>query len=181
MRHGKPVLPPLNKISPKLFIGWVDAYNISGLCSASVPTDEALKISTQSCAVVCSALPRSIESAKALGAKNITLISAKFNEAEMPISDWCFPKLSPKIWAVFFRVVWFFGYSKNSETFKEAKLRAKESVAILKEQAKINTTVLFVGHGVYNRLLANELNATGWLGPESPGSKYWSYGVYKPL
>jgi hypothetical protein len=38
---------------------------------------------------------------------------------------------------------------------------------------------MFVGHGVYNRILANELRKAGWEGPKNPGSKHWSYGVYK--
>jgi len=45
--------------------------------------------------------------------------------------------------------------------------------------AESNSVVLFVGHGVYNRIIANELNASGWSGPKNPGTKHWSHGVYK--
>jgi len=179
IRHGKPVIPPLKKISPFIFKEWVNSYNASGLCSTSLPTEEALNIAGKCGAIVCSDLPRSLESAKALNENKITLKSALFNEADLPISNWRYPSLSPKIWAIFFRMLWFFGYSKNTESFKETKIRATEAANILKELAKTNRSVLFVGHGVYNRIVANELNATGWLGPKSPGSKHWSYGVYK--
>ncbi len=178
LRHGKPVMPSLNRISPKEFSAWVISYNASGLCSTSKPTNEAKKIANKCGAIVCSKLPRSIESAVALKKQNITMTNSKFNEAGLPIANWFLPKLSPKVWAVIFRIFWLFGYSTNSESFKEAKIRAKEAAHILKELAEKHTTVLFVGHGVYNRLVANELNSTGWSGPTSPGSKYWSFGVY---
>ena len=45
--------------------------------------------------------------------------------------------------------------------------------------AREHERVLFVGHGVYNRILANELRKSGWLGPKNPGSKHWSFGVYE--
>lgn len=179
IRHGKPIIPPLKKVNPPEFSEWVKSYNHSGLCSTSKPSVEAVKISGKCNAIVCSDLPRSIESAKALEIEAVTLTSSKFNEAGLPVANWHFPKLSPKTWAVIFRIFWFFGYSRNSESFKEAKARASEAANILKELAVTNTTVLFIGHGVYNRMVANELNSTGWLGPKSPGSKHWSFGVYK--
>lgn len=45
--------------------------------------------------------------------------------------------------------------------------------------AKEYESVLFVGHGIFNRLLAKELKSLGWCGPSNPGSKYWSFGVYE--
>lgn len=179
LRHGKPNIPSLKKISPRLFTDWVISYNASGLCPTSLPTDDALNIASKCNAFVCSQLPRSIESAKALHANEITLSSAVFNEAGLPVPDWKFPPLSPKAWAVFFRILWLFGYSRNSESYKEAKIRATEASTLLKTLAKENSSVLFIGHGVYNRLVANELNATGWSGPKNPGTKHWSYGIYK--
>jgi broad specificity phosphatase PhoE len=48
------------------------------------------------------------------------------------------------------------GYSRNSESFKEAKSRASEAVEKLLEIAKEYENVLFVGHDVYNRILSKE-------------------------
>ncbi len=179
IRHGKPIIPSLKKISPLAFSEWVGLYNLSSLCDASKPPVEAVRVASTCKAIVCSELVRSIESAKALEIKTVTLISSKFNEADLPVASWRFPRLSPKIWAVIFRVLWFFGYSRNAESFHETKERATEAASILKELAETYTTVLFIGHGVYNRMLANELNSTGWSGPKNPGSKHWSFGVYK--
>jgi len=179
LRHGKPNIPPLTRISPFAFTKWVNSYNASGLCSSSKPTLEAIEIANKSKVVVCSELPRSIQSATALNVKEITLKSQLFNEAGLPISSLKYPWLSPKVWAVIFRTLWLLGYSNNSESFKEAKVRAAKAAKKLIELAELESCVLFVGHGVYNRMIANELNASGWSGPKSPGTKHWSYGVYK--
>jgi len=179
LRHGKPTIPSLAKLSAYSFRQWVKLYNSAGLSHSSKPTNEAI-IHAEDCnAIVCSALPRSIESAKALKIKDITLSSPQFNEAGLPIASWQRLKLPPKFWAVFFRVLWLFGYSNSSESYKEAKARASESAAKLSELAEEYKYVLFVGHGVYNRLLSKQLIAAGWSGSKKPSSKHWGFSVYK--
>lgn len=179
LRHGKPNIQSIGKLSASEFYDWVKDYNASGLCSSSKPTANALNCAQQCEAVVCSDLPRAIESAKALSAGNYFLSNEVFNEAGMPVANWHTLKLSPDIWVAVFRVLWLLGYSKNSESFKEAKTRAVEAVKKLTEVAGQYERVLFVGHGVYNRILAKELKRSGWSGPKSPGSNHWSFGVYK--
>lgn len=179
IRHGKPITPSLNKISASEFCGWVNKYNAAGLCPSSTPTIEASNCATISNAVVCSGLPRSIESAKLLNADNVVLSDSLFNEAGIPDANWHTLKLSPKLWAVIFRVLWLLGYSRNSESFKDTKARASKAVERLTEIAHKHQRVLFMGHGVYNRILAKELRRSGWVGPKNPGSKHWSFGVYE--
>ncbi len=179
LRHGKPVTPSLRKLSATAFSEWVNEYNAAGLCPASPPSEHAKKCADECNAIVCSTLPRSIESAKALNNKRIVLSDPIFNEAGLPVANWQAMKLSPKIWAVAFRILWLLGYSKNSESIKEAKSRASEAVERLSEIALEYESVLFVGHGVYNRILSNELRRHGWLGPKNPGSNHWAFGVYE--
>ncbi len=178
LRHGKPDIPSLNKLSASAFCEWVRDYNASGLSMSSKPTHGAESCASDCNAIVCSNLPRSIESGNALNTEKVVLSDSIFNEAGMPSANWRRLKLSPKVWAVFFRILWLLGYSLNSESFKEAKTRAVEAVKILTELANEHGKVVFVGHGVYNRILANELRKNGWVGLKNPGSKHWSYGVY---
>lgn len=180
LRHGKPDIPTLNSLSASTFGEWVGVYDSSGLSPTSIPTSEALACATGSNVIVCSDLLRSVDSAKALSADKIILSDSIFNEAGLPVADWSTLKLSPKFWALFFRVSWLFGYSRNSESFKEAKTRAVHAVKILKELANEHGKVLFVGHGVYNRILASELRRTGWAGPKNPGSEHWGFAAYHP-
>lgn len=179
LRHGKPIMPVLKKLSASDFYKWVKEYNISRLCPTSKPTLQVINYAKGCNAIVCSELPRSIDSAKAINAEAIVLSSSIFNEAGMPVANWHTLKLSPKIWAPIFRVCWLFGFSNKSESFKEAKLRAKEAVKLLTEIASEYENVIFVGHGVFNRILANELRSSGWSGSKNPGTKHWSIGVYK--
>ncbi len=179
LRHGKPTTPPLNKITASEFFEWVQAYNSAELCSSSQPTTKAMSQAIDCNALVCSGLRRSIESANKLNADHIVLSDPVFNEAELPVANWRTLKLSPKLWAFIFRILWLLGYSRNSESFKEAKTRAVDAVARLTELAYKHQDLMFVGHGVYNQILANELIRSGWVGPKRPGSKHWSFAIYE--
>lgn len=179
LRHGKPKPISFNRIKAFSFINWIESYNLSGLCPTSIPTQKALSAANKCNAIICSELPRSKESAKALKIKNITLFYSQFNEAGLPGANWRSLKLYPTTWAVIFRVLWLFGYSNNSESYKEAKIRAGKSAKKLIELAKEHKTVLFVGHGIYNKLLAKQLKSLGWSGPSNPGSAHWSFGIYE--
>lgn len=179
LRHGKPVIPSLRKLSASAFSGWLSEYNAAGLCPTSKPTEHAQNYANRCNAIVCSELPRSIESANAFNSESIVLSDSIFNEAALPVANWQAIKLSPKTWAVVFRVLWLLGYSSNSESFKEAKSRASKAVEKLTEIALEYESVLFVGHGVYNRIMANELRRRGWFGPKNPGARHWAFGVYE--
>jgi broad specificity phosphatase PhoE len=179
LRHGKPDIPSLNKLSASAFTYWIQDYNAAALSATSKPTPEALAGARVSNAIVCSKLQRSIDSAKALDAEKLMLSSSMFNEAGLPSANWHSLKLSPKIWAVLFRILWLLGYSKNSESFTKAKNRATEAARVLTELANEHEKVIFVGHGVFNRIIATELRKNGWAGPRNPGSQHWGYRVYK--
>jgi hypothetical protein len=47
------------------------------------------------------------------------------------------------------------------------------------ELAKSHESVLFIGHGLLNRYVAEFLRANAWHGPTNPGKHYWSFGVYE--
>lgn len=179
LRHGKPDIPSLKRLNASAFKQWIQDYNASALSTSSKPPHEALALSSDSKAIVCSKLQRSIDSANTLETGEFFLSSSIFNEAGLPSANWYSLKLSPKFWAVFFRILWLLGYSRNSESFSEAKNRAVDAAKILTELANEYEKVIFVGHGVFNRILANELRKTGWAGPRNPGTKHWDFGVYK--
>ncbi len=179
LRHGKVDYPPIKIVSSSEFKRWVDAYNSNELDSDVLPANHALEMAQSANFVVCSDLPRSIESARYLDISAISLTSSLFQEAGLPIRVWNFPRLSVRIWAIFFRIAWLFGFSQDSESFVETKERAKKAASILIEQANKYERVLFIGHGIINRLIAKELRVLGWKGPKVPARKYWDYGVYQ--
>ena len=178
LRHGKPNISHHKWISANSFSNWVESYNLASISENSNPPISTIKHVSKYQAVVCSALARSTESSLKLQKNKITLSSSLFNEAELPIAKWEIVKLPPGVWAIFFRVMWLFGYSRNSESFSEAKLRASESANKLIALANEHEKVLFIGHGVYNRILSRKLIEAGWSGEKSPSTKHWGYSVY---
>ena len=176
IRHGKPDMPN-QKIPLKKFSDWIDAYNTANLCPRLIPNVGALTIAKHSNAVICSHLSRSTNSALRLGVQP-TFSDPIFREMEMP--NWSFPSpaLSPNVWAVLFRLFWFAGLTSKAESFAEAKARAIRATEQLIKLAQEHHQIIFVGHGLLNQFIAKTLLKSGWLGPTSPGKKYWEYGVY---
>lgn len=178
LRHGEPNISHNIWLSAYSFSRWVESYNLVSLSSHSIPPKSSIEHAAKCQAVVCSALIRSTESSQKLHTNKITLSSALFNEAELPVASWKFIKLPPKVWAIFFRILWLCGYSENSESFSHAKLRASESANKLVALAKEHEKVLFIGHGVFNRMLSKKLIEAGWSGTKAPDTNHWGYSVY---
>jgi broad specificity phosphatase PhoE len=179
LRHGKVNYPPISILSSAKFAEWIDSYNTNELDRSLKPSEETMRMAITANAAVCSEMPRSLESAKVLGIKEVTLCHALFNEAGLPIAEWNFPRLSVRIWVIVFRLSWFFGYARNSESLSEAKARSSKAADRLIEIAEEYQSVVFVGHGIINHFIANELRNRGWIGPKSPSRRNWEYGVYK--
>ena len=87
-------------------------------------------------------------------------------------------KLKPSVWAVIFRILWFAGYSHNAESITKGRSRVKEAARLLITEAESKQSVLLVGHGILNRMIAKELVHSGWTGPSTPNGGYWSASVY---
>lgn len=179
MRHGKISLPAQKSVSSLEFRNWINSYNAADLCKKMKPNEETSQLA-QSCNVtVCSSLTRSIASAKYLGINEIHIIEHQLREMEMPWGNLTMLILKPKYWAIIFRILWFLGYSQNSESFKEAKCRAAQAALLLESMAKEKNTVLFVGHGMLNRFIAKSLVEHGWQTKKKAGSNHWEFGVYE--
>lgn len=183
LRHGEPETNLSNmlrlKCSAHELKTLIKIYNDSGLNRHNAPSSGALNV-TKSCkTIVCSDLRRSIESAKVLAVPKIDLVDRIFRESDLPHADWHFPKLELIKWFVLFRAIWFLGYSKNGEPISTAKQRAKIAFMKLKQMAFEYGSVMLIGHGIINRLVAKNLRSNGWQGPKNPGNSYWDYGVYE--
>lgn len=179
MRHGKPAMPPSGIITANQFRFWVESYNNASLCEHSSPSEQ-IKILASTCnAVMCSNLKRSIESANQLGVTKPYKIEHNLREMEMPSAAMGLIKLSPSLWSVIFRALWVCGFSSNSESFSQAKIRANSAAEFIINIAKEKQSVLFLGHGLLNHYIAKHLLSNGWKCLQKPGSYYWSYGVFE--
>jgi len=151
---------------------------MAGLDKGNMPTKSAIQKAAECSFSVCSHLPRSIESATFLKIVKPGLVSPLFRECEMPYSNWQFPKLPKTAWPILFRLLQVAGYSANAESYKEMKKRSNECALQLTDFARSYGSVLFVGHGVLNWFIHNQLLAMGWLGPKKSPKKHWEFGEY---
>jgi broad specificity phosphatase PhoE len=177
MRHGKPKIDKQLRLNAAAFGAWVEKYNAAGVDIASQPPQVAIEQAKQSAFTVCSNLPRSLESAKALGIERLGVSDSMFREMDMPHAAWRFPELSVLAWSVIFRLAWAFGYSAGVESFKAAKERARSCAEHLASLASAHGVVLYVGHGLLNLFIAKHLKSMGWLCSEKPPRRYWEFSV----
>lgn len=175
LRLGKPTLELKGNLNSNEFKKLVIAYAQSGI-KDSAP--KQLKERFDSHYIVCSDLERSIQSAKSIGVKEIHLIDPLFKESDIPYFEQRYIKLPVAVWIVLYRLMWFFGFSKNGESFVAARNRAYAATSKLMTLAEEHDKVLLVGHGLMNRIIAKRLCVNNWTGPTSPGKKYWEFGVY---
>ena len=178
MRHGKPKIDMRRRLNAAEFGVWVEQYNAAGIDDECLPTQEAVAQASQCAFTVCSNLPRSLESANALGIERIGAYSHMFREMDMPHATWRFPTLSLQAWVVLFRLAWALGYSANTESFKSSRTRARSCAEQLANLASTHSTVLFVGHGSLNWFVARYLKRMGWLSVDKSPRKYWEYSVF---
>lgn len=179
LRHGKPRVMRQGRVSPAGFGQWVAAYDGSGIDGRRPPPEAAIARVRECACVVCSSLPRSVESARALGVPRIDACDPMYREMDLPSAGWHFPRLPHAVWAVLFRLLWLAGYSGNAESFREARERAARCACCLAALAAERSSVVFVGHGSLNWFVAWQLRRMGWAGPWIPPLRFWGVAVYR--
>jgi broad specificity phosphatase PhoE len=178
LRHGEVDIENYENISASQFEKWIIEYNNSDIKSDFLTKNEIKELLNKTDILICSNLKRSIQSIEIFD-KMPFETNDIFNEAELPFSNWNLLKLNPKAWLIFFRILWFFGYSKNCESYKETKQRVKKATERLLELSKQNETVILTGHGIMNKLIRKELILQKWNETKKVGSKNWDYGVFE--
>lgn len=175
MRHGKPLLPKTRWLAPFEMEQWIELYNRSEVATVGIPS-ESVEAAAAASVIMASSASRALSSVRALG-HQAAVVDAIFVEAELPFSLWRFPYFPARVWAVFFRLLWLFGYSRGADSIRSTKIRARAAAQLLIAAAR-SGPVLLVGHGYMNRLIAQELMRLGWVGLSRHKNGYWSISVY---
>lgn len=176
MRHGKPVLHQSGWIAPAEMAYWIEHYNLSKVKTEGAPI-ASLQLANFAACIVASTAQRAPSSVHALN-HTVSITDSVFCEAQLPFELWRFPRLPPSVWVLFFRLLWLLGYSRGADSIRVTKIHAKSAAHKLIALTK-NGTVLLVGHGIMNRLIAKELNALGWAGPKKQESHFWGASVHE--
>ncbi len=126
--------------------------------------------------MVTSHLVRSIESAKLLHSYSNVISDSIYMEIALPTISANLPgvKLTPAIWTVITRCLWFAGYSKQCESLQKVKVRAEEAAHHLISFAKEHNSVVLVGHGFFNLFIGKELRRMGWNSYTKQSTTHWS-------
>jgi len=183
MRHGEPKLNldllKQQRFSSKELGQLIKQYETSPLKPNNKPPIDATNIANTADHFFCSDLVRAIESTQRLAGDKKIIQNPCFRESDLPYFDGQHLKLSFMNWAIILRVLWFLGFSNNGEPIKQAKVRAKTSAAELVASTALHNTVLLLGHGIMNRLIAKELKSQGWQLSNKTGISYWSFMVFE--
>lgn len=176
MRHGQPKGVNVDKVSALEMKDWIEHYNRSEITQQPVP-NASLRLAASATVIASSNAPRALTSVQALGLKPVR-VDAIFCEAQLPFGHWKRPRLSPFTWAFILRILWLCGYSGDVEPANTARMRARKAAELLQSLSS-EGSVLLLGHGFMNKMIAKQLMKDGWVRHQRNGSQYWSAAVYR--
>ncbi|PSS58699.1 histidine phosphatase family protein [Pseudomonas sp. BBP2017] len=176
MRHGQPDLIMTGNVSALDMKRWIEHYDLSEIKSHPAPK-VSVALAASAKVIVSSTAPRALTSVRALGLQPV-VVDEVFCEAQLPHGRWTLPRLSPFTWAFILRILWFCGFSGKVESACEARMRASTAAQRLQSLAD-EGPVLLLGHGIMNRMIANQLEAAGWMRQQRNGNSYWSATAYR--
>jgi broad specificity phosphatase PhoE len=179
MRHGRSAHPYPNRwITPAEFRDWIALYNRTGIADDSHPPDGLLGAIGDVQAVVCSDYPRSTESAARLFPNHQPIVSALFREVGRPWQGSQNIRLPLSVWDGLSVLLWNLNVITGDESIRAARQRAQAATRELIALAERFSHVLFVGHGMMNRLIGRELRLQGWRGPRRANDGSWGVVSY---
>ncbi|WP_264289553.1 histidine phosphatase family protein [Duffyella gerundensis] len=174
MRHGKPDRQSSSRLTALAMAEWCEQYDLSLVCD--LPPARSEMIARQADYVIVSSLPRAQSSLEKLQMQPQE-ISPLFAEVDLPIIAFPRWRLPPFLWLSVLRALWFCGVSGRVESYRDASQRAHQAADRLIERSH-SGTVLLVGHGIMNKMIARELRRRGWQAEKHASSRHWSTAIY---
>lgn len=177
IRHGPPDAPSARMLDNTGFAAWVRSYEDAGLRPDTSPPHQTAEVARSVDTVFTSTLPRSRQSANALGMVGLTALSA-FDEPALPVPKLRFLRLPVGGWLVLCRSLWRACLHKDGETYSAARARGIVAAEIL-ASAALNGGVALIGHGWINRFIGAALVDRGWQ-QRGGGAELWGMTSYLP-
>lgn len=174
MRHGKPDHRATGRHNVQTLAEWCEAYDQSQVSDG--PPPRSVEIARQATVVVCSPLPRAQSSLSQLGLQPHET-DALFSEVAVPLLRRGAIELPTLCWLALLRLLWFCGYAGEAESLHHARSRASAAAEKLIAHSE-RGTVLLLGHGIMNKMIARELRKRGWQAEKHASSRHWSSAIY---
>ncbi|TBW10618.1 fructose-2,6-bisphosphatase [Azotobacter chroococcum subsp. isscasi] len=179
VRHGRPEHSAARWCSPAQMKDWIARYNEADVAGDEMP-DRLVALAAEAGTVACSSVARCVQSRAFLDVDCCLQPDPLFAEAHLPYLDWPFPRLPPSLWRLLFRSAWFCGFARHTEPIGESNRRAGAAAERLIQLAEAHGSVLLMGHGIMNVLIARQLRKRGWAGPLHLLMRgYWHASVYR--
>lgn len=174
MRHGKPDHPVTGRFTAQALADWCEGYDQADICDSPPPRSQT--IARLASVIATSPLPRARSSLTRLGLQPHA-VDEVFSEVAIPTLPFERLHLPLNVWLALLRLLWLCGYAGHVESVQHARERARlaaDKLVALSQQG----TVLLVGHGIMNKLIARELRKRGWQAEKHASSRHWSSAIY---
>jgi broad specificity phosphatase PhoE len=174
MRHGKPNHPVTGRFTARTLADWCEGYDQADICDSPPPRSQT--IARLASVIATSPLPRARSSLTRLGLQP-NAVDEVFSEVAIPTLPFERLHLPLNVWLALLRLLWLCGYAGHVESVQHARERARlaaDKLVVLSQQG----TVLLVGHGIMNKLIARELRKRGWQAEKHASSRHWSSAIY---
>lgn len=178
-RHGKPVARSRRAIPGRALADWVHEGDLLPLDPRHRPPDQLEQIARTASLIAASTLRRSLESVALLVPGYAPLVDGIFREVYRPTALRTGLRMPPALWEVLTRLAWFAGWSPGVESYRAAGQRAALAAERLVVLAREHGSVLLVGHGFMDGLIARRLRRTGWRGPRFRPRRFWAFARYE--
>ncbi|MDH4762262.1 broad specificity phosphatase PhoE [Pseudomonas oryzihabitans] len=179
VRHGKPDLSSKARCTPREMKDWVARYQKAPVPAGQEPA-ETRRLAQEAGYVVSSPLSRCVRSLEYLMGCPGSPVDDRYAEAHLPYLELDTPRLPVKAWRLLFRSAWFLGFAAHTESIGSSSVRAGQAADHLIELAERHGSVLLLGHGIMNVLIAWQLRKRGWRGPLHLLLKdYWKPSIYR--
>jgi len=178
IRHAKVLAKEDKKLHAFEVQQWVEHYNTAPIVE-TLPQSAVIQQIKHANVVVASSLSRTHDSLALVGVKP-SVKDSVFDEAEVPPGKIPCIKLYPRQWLVVLRLMMLVGMGKKSSSLKASKSRASKAANDLIVLAQTKHSVVLMGHGGMNWLIAKALEKEGWdCAEDAHSSKNWGYKVYE--
>lgn len=178
-RHGPVDAPWRTRIPGVDFARFAHDFRVAGIVSTSEPHLATRQQARDAHTLICSDLPRAVESMQLIAFGRYYLQDALFREAEVPTPFRASIPLRAATWAVVARALWYIRKWPGTESPREAHERAKQAADVLEALAAQDGSVFLLGHGYFNAAIMRQLRRRGWRGPKFPSTRYWSAITYR--
>ena len=186
-RHGPSASAPRGWLSAAGFRHYLHGYDAAGLMEAARVPDRLIEVATRSDEIIHSPLLRAVQTVQLIDAAVRSprphCTWAELVEAAQPAPGIRGLRLPVAGWDALTRILWLLGRSGTVEPRQGAIARARtvaeRLTALSASGERGERTMLVVGHGFQNILIARELRRNGWHGPRWPSVRHGQPTAYR--